>query len=950
MTWKIKIEQLASLLEKIPHPQSFDREKGVYQPYFVLEIRPANWEIIPFAEYTRLDGVAGKEIRLNYQLLESQKVNINQDELNLLSYLLSFNHYDTRRIFMYGQPVGFLLDWLRGSHIKIRKSEVKTFKLVEIAEETGNIALGIFKEKDEYILQPIIVYPDHTVFIDGPVEVLTANPIYLLYKNTLFRVDSRMPAFFWINFFRIQQKIMIPQDEIKEFIASFIYKIVPALDWKSLQEHLKVYELPLTSTRTYLFERAGQFSVEVKFIYRNIEFPAYPTSEHSLASKENYLFIVKRDAEQETVIRRLLHTHGLLYIQHHWQIDPQYQVLDWLRLMAPKLAAQKNMEVIGEDQLKRHRLKRGQPELAVKIKSEDGWFRFEYQLLLKGNSLKIPNIRELIVFNKKYVKIDENIHIFFGEELSERIIKFLDLAGHSRSQGSEKFSFASFPLVDALVNLADNVKVDDSYREWESKYKNFNTIQSVPLSKEFKGTLRDYQKIGLDWLSFLQQFHLGGILADDMGLGKTIQVIALLLNFKQVNTKTAATLIVVPLTVIFNWENEIKRFAPSLKVLSYRGQKSEREEMAKNFHLNDVVLMSYGILLQDQHLLNKIKWNYVILDESQKIKNPLTKTYQAVESLQSDQRLCLTGTPVENSVADLWSQFNFLNPGMLGNLKQFEYRFGRNGHEGTEHHELLQKMIHPFVLRRKKEDVLSELPERTDILQLVEMTEKQQQIYQKWVEYYRNNIFQYIEREGISKSRLKIFEALTYLRQLACHPAIFDSTIDPMDSGKFQLLEEMLEEILQEGHKVLVFSQFVRFLGIARNILINKEWPFEYLDGSTRNREKAVRNFQENPNVQIFLISLKAGGLGLNLTAADYVIHLDPWWNPAVEQQATDRVHRMGQKNRVFVYKYIVKNSVEEKILELQEKKKKLSDHLIQSEKNMVRDLTMEDLELIFQK
>lgn len=949
MTWKNKIEQLASLLEKIPHPQSFDRDKGVYQPYFVLEIRPANWEIIPFAEYTRLDGVAGKEIRLNYQVLESQKVNINQDELNLLSYLLSFNHYDTRRIFMYGQPVGFLLDWLRGSHIKIRKSDSKTLQPIDIAEENGNIALGIFKEMDQYVLRPIIVYPDHTVFIEGPVEVLTANPIYLMNKDTLYRVDSRMPAFFWINFFRIQEKILIPQDEIKEFISSFIYKIVPALDWKSLQEHLKVYQLPLNSTRIYLFERAGQFSVDVKFIYGSIEFPAYPTSEHSLASKENYLFIVKRDAELETAIRRLLHNHGLLYIQHHWQIDPQYQVLDWLRIMVPQLANQKNIQVLGEDQLKRHRLKRGKPELSVKIDSQSGWFNLSYQITLKGNSLKIPNIRELMLFNKKYVKIDENTHIYFGEDLSERLLNFLDLIGHNTAGGSDKFSFASFPLVEALVRLADKAKIDEGYKDWQSKYEDFSTIRSVQLSSEFNGTLRDYQRLGLDWLSFLQHFKLGGILADDMGLGKTIQVIALLLNLKQANKKHGPTLIVVPLTVLFNWENEIKRFAPSLKVLSYRGQKSEREEMTKNFTENDIVLLSYGILLQDHLILGKIKWNYIILDESQKIKNPQTKTYQAVENLQADQRLCLTGTPVENSVMDLWSQFNFLNPGMLGDLKQFELRFGRNGHEGTERHDLLKRIIHPFVLRRKKEDVLSELPDRTDITQLVDMTENQQRIYQKWVQYYRDNVFQHIEQEGITRNKLKILEALTYLRQLACHPAIFDSSVDLMDSGKVQLLEEMLEEILQEGHKVLVFSQFVRFLGLAKNLLINKEWLYEYLDGSTRHREKIIRNFQENPSVKIFLISLKAGGLGLNLTAADYVIHLDPWWNPAVEQQATDRAHRIGQKNRVFVYKYIVKNSVEEKIMELQQTKRKLSEGLITSEKNLVKELTMEDLELIFQ-
>jgi non-specific serine/threonine protein kinase len=359
--------------------------------------------------------------------------------------------------------------------------------------------------------------------------------------------------------------------------------------------------------------------------------------------------------------------------------------------------------------------------------------------------------------------------------------------------------------------------------------------------------------------------------------------------------------------------------------------------------------MSYGILLQDQAVLQERRWSYLILDESQKIKNPTTKTYQAALALSSSHRLCLTGTPVENSVMDLWSQFNFLNPGMLGSQSEFENRFVKNGNEESHSRELLRKIIYPFLLRRKKEDVLRELPERMEIAQLVEMTDKQQQIYEQWLSSYRSQIFDQVEKEGISKSRLKILEALTFLRQIACHPAILDDSVDLEESGKFQLLEEMLEDILQEGHKVLIFSQFVRFLALIRKLMDKRDWKYEYMDGSTRKREKHIRNFQEQSEIKAFLISLKAGGLGLNLTAADYVIHLDPWWNPAVEQQATDRAHRIGQENPVFVYKYIMKNSVEEKILHLQEKKKELSDQLIVSEKGIIKKLTAEDLQVIFQ-
>ncbi len=947
MTWKEKIEQLAALLEKIPQPQSFEVSKGVYQPYFVLELRPANWEIVPYAEYTRLDGVQGKETRLNHQIIETQKVNINQDELNLISYLLSFNQYDTRRLFAYGQPVGFLLDWLRGSRV-LNRTPGKELVSLDFAEDTGTIALGIFKENEEYILQPIIVYPDRTVFLDEQIDVLAANPIYILHKNILYRVESRMSAFFWINFFRLQQRIRIPIEEIKEFINSFISRILPALDWKSLEEHLKIYELPLDSTRLYLYERAGQLNIEVKFLYQNIEFPAQPPSEKSLASQGKYLFIVKRDVQQETAVRRLLHQSGLLYIQHRWQVDPQYHILDWLREQLPLLVKQ-NIEIFGEEKLYRYRLKSGTPQLKLKFSTSLDWLEMEYELAIGKESLTISNLLEQLQPGKRYLKLADGTNVYFGEELIQRLSQFLRLINQQSSKGKEKFRPASFLLVDELVKLADTVETDQGFQQWTQHYQQFDHIQPVKLTNTFKGVLRDYQKTGLDWLAFLNQFRFGGILADDMGLGKTIQVIALLSYLKQQHQLTKPSLIVVPLTVLFNWESELKRFAPGLSVLLYQGQKAEREKLLKQFSKVEVVLVSYGILLQDQSMLQNVEWEYVVIDESQKIKNPQTKTYQTVEGLKSAHRLCLTGTPIENSVTDLWSQFNFLNPGMLGTLKQFEARFGKNGFVTENDHRLLQRIIHPFILRRRKEEVLEELPARTDITQLVDMTDNQRELYHLSLQNYREQIFSQLERDGLNKTRLKILEALTHLRQLACHPAIFDHSIEAMDSGKMILLEEMLEELIQEGHKVLVFSQFVRFLHIIQKILDEKQWTYSYLDGTTRDRKSVINKFQEDPTVKVFLISLKAGGLGLNLTAADYVIHMDPWWNPAVEEQATDRAHRIGQKNKVFVYKYIVKNTVEEKVLRLQEEKKKLFSTIITSEKSLVKELSIDDLKAIFQ-
>ncbi|UCF65478.1 MAG: DEAD/DEAH box helicase [bacterium] len=948
MTWKEKIDQLAALLEKIPHPQSFEGKKGIYLPYFALELRPANWEIIPFAEYTRLDGSKGKDNRLNYQVIETQKVNINQDELNLLSYLLSFNHYDARRLFTYGQPVGFLMDWLRGSPIRMRNQNRKEFEEVEFEDETGTVALGIFKDNSDYVLQPIVVYADRTIFLEGQIDVLTSNPIYILNNRILYRVDSTMPATFWINFFRLQQKIRIPLDEIKDFINSFVSKILPALDWNSLEEHLKVYEFPLKQSHLYLSERAGQFSLDIKFQYNNFEFQAQPPVRKSLASQDKFLFIVKREFEKEKKLRQLLHDYGVLYIQHRWQIDPQYTTLEWMRTQMP-LLREKGINILGEEKLRRFRFQAGQPKLKVNIKSHKNSFILYYDLSLNGQKLQVDHLSGLLKVNKEYLKLPNNLNIYMGDDLKQRTLRFLELIGQESSYGSERFLTAAFPLVEALENLADEVTVDGNYRSWKDKYQNFNNLESVKLLNGFKGRLRDYQKVGVDWLYFLNQFQFGGILADDMGLGKTIQVIALLSHLKQIRSLDRPILIVVPLTVLFNWKNEFKRFAPKLQVLSYQGQKSDRDLLYQKFSQFDVILVSYGILLQDQKKLSQVDWGYIILDESQKIKNPQTKTYQAVLKLKTAYRLCLTGTPLENSLQDLWAQFNFLNPGMFGSLRKFEERFLNNGESNQDTQPLLRRIIQPFILRRRKSEVLEELPERSDIVQYIEMTPEQSKIYEEWLGYFRDQIFEQINNLGIQKSKIKILEALTYLRQLACHPAILQNSVSLRESGKMVLLEEMLEELIEEGHKILVFSQFVRFLKLTGQLLDQNNWTYEYMDGSTRKREQIIKNFQTNPAVNIFLISLKTGGLGLNLTAADYVIHLDPWWNPAVEQQASDRAHRIGQTNRVFVYKYIVRDSVEEKILQLQQKKLTLSENLITSDKSLLKQLNIEDLKELFQ-
>ncbi len=364
----------------------------------------------------------------------------------------------------------------------------------------------------------------------------------------------------------------------------------------------------------------------------------------------------------------------------------------------------------------------------------------------------------------------------------------------------------------------------------------------------------------------------------------------------------------------------------------------------------DVVLTSYGVLLRDADLLKDIQFHYIILDESQKIKNPVSKTGRVVRKLKADHRLCLTGTPIENNLTELWSQMTFLNPGLLGSFKQFNDSFVKviSKENDTDTVQLLKRTIYPFILRRTKDKVAKDLPEKTEAIHFCEMDKNQEKVYNFWKNSIRVEILKEIKRKGIKKSGFKVLEGLLRLRQICNHPVLVQSDYKKK-SSKFEEFKMMLSKVVVEGHKVLVFSQFVQMLEIMRGFLDENKINYELLTGNTRKREEHVKNFKNNDNVKVFLISLKAGGFGLNLTEADYVFHYDPWWNPAVEMQATDRTHRIGQDKSVFVYKFITKNSIEEKILSLQEKKRNLVREIISTESSLLKNLTKKDIEILFE-
>jgi superfamily II DNA or RNA helicase len=516
-------------------------------------------------------------------------------------------------------------------------------------------------------------------------------------------------------------------------------------------------------------------------------------------------------------------------------------------------------------------------------------------------------------------------------------------------EGKLRFRRNQSALIDALAADKIRARLDKGFKAERERLANFEGIHECEPPEGFKGTLRPYQKFGLGWLRFLDQMAWGGCLADDMGLGKTVQALALLLHVKN-EGRTGTTLIVTPKSLIFNWLREAKRFTPKLKVTSYTGPK--RHSLFDSLSSYDIVLTTYGTVRRDAEKLAGVSFFYLILDEAQAIKNADSQNAKAASLLSGERRLILSGTPVENHLGELWSLFDFINPGMLGTYSAFRKRFG--GDRGIDSSSLafLRRTLRPFILRRKKEEVATDLPPRVEETIMCELDEEQKKVYAEVKERCRNSVLRHVKAQGMARSKLHILEALLRMRQAACHPALISEEYANVSSGKIGAALSMLDEIEDAGHKALVFSQFTSLLAIVRKELEAKGKKlgrdYEYLDGQTRNRGERVDHFQGDPDCRFFLISLKAGGLGLNLTAADYVFILDPWWNPAVEAQAIDRAHRIGQEKKVFAYRFVSQESIEERIAELQESKRKLADAIVSEDDSLIRDLTKEDLEVLF--
>jgi non-specific serine/threonine protein kinase len=514
---------------------------------------------------------------------------------------------------------------------------------------------------------------------------------------------------------------------------------------------------------------------------------------------------------------------------------------------------------------------------------------------------------------------------------------------------SLKLSRYHLGVVDELYANRDQEELELQLEEKYEQLRQFDQIKQIEPPASLHAVLRPYQVSGYQWLNYLKEVNWGGILADDMGLGKTVQALSYLEQFKNQEGKLRA-IVICPTTLIYNWENEIKKFTPSLRHRIHHGpQRIRKKEELEQY---DVLITTYGTLRSDIKILSALQFDYAILDESQAIKNPSSKVTRAAQLLQAKNRLCMSGTPLQNNTFDIYAQMNFLNPGMLGSVEFFRQEFAipidKLGEPDRKEH--LRKLLYPFILRRTKEQVAKDLPEKQEMVVFCEMEQEQRDIYDAYRNDYRNQILGSIETQGIQKAQLAILQGLMKLRQICDSPAILNEKEKyPNHSIKLDELARQLKEDISD-HKALVFSQFLGMLALIRTKLEELEIPYVYFDGSTTapEREKAIQQFQQQDKIRVFLISLKAGGVGLNLTAADYVYIMDPWWNPAVEQQAIDRTHRIGQTKNIFAYRMICKDSIEDKILQLQERKRALAKDIITDDSGFVKSLSREDVEYLF--
>ncbi len=787
--------------------------------------------------------------------------------------------------------------------------------------------------------------------------LICKEPAWLVVDNNLYNFEKDVDGKKLMPFLN-KKFIVVPRKVEKTYYEKFVTQLVASFDVYAKGFDIKVLRTRpepilnlgiLPSNRPLELFTADEGGEEEDKIVFDLKFrygDYYFRSDQKFASNveleqadESYIFHkVIRDLDEEKALGDLLKDLGLSVRSSKVALDKR-TAFDWINTNRATLE-QRGITILQSTNGQGKRYFLGNASISVGIRENIDWF--DVDALIEFGTYRIPfaKIRRLLLQGKTEFELPN------GEIAMIPNSWFVNYSDIFSFLETEKSSGEGMVLKKHHVALANELQkanlVKLTLSDKLKKLRDFSNIGTYELPGGFVGTLRPYQKAGYDWLRFLHEYSFGGCLADDMGLGKTVQTLALLAFQKELNEESTS-LLVMPTSLIYNWELEAGKFTPDLKILVYTG--AQRVKDSRQFQNYDLVLTSYGITRLDVDVLKSFHFNYVILDESQAIKNPNSIITKAVNSLSCQHRLTLTGTPVENGTLDLWSQMNFINKGLLGSQGAFNKQFLQPIEKKNDKDKAskLHALIKPFILRRLKTQVATDLPEKVVQVKYSAMTPEQEKRYEEVKSYYREKIIKEIHETGVRNQQFTLLRGLTQLRQIANHPKLTEADYEG-DSGKLEDIMYMLRSTVSEGHKVLIFSQFVRHLGIVKQFLQKENIRFSYLDGVTANRQAEVEAFQQDPEIKVFLISLKAGGVGLNLTAADYVFLLDPWWNPAVEAQAIDRAHRIGQENKVIIYKFITRNTVEEKIMLLQSKKMALAGALIGMEESFMKNLGKEDI------
>ncbi|WP_345949915.1 SNF2-related protein [Mucilaginibacter sp. PAMB04274] len=824
-------------------------------------------------------------------------------------------------------------------------------KQLHLAQEPATVLFHFKRDENEIRYYPTIKYQGMKIeFMFKGADIVCNQPGWMMLDDTLYYFDKDVEGK-KLQPFLNKRYIAIPRSAEQSYFEKFVAPLI--------EKHHVHAEGFTINTEKYdarpvvkpIYVAGGTSQIQLYFKYAGYVFPYGDGRQISVKIDRNgdtYTFHrIKRSVIWEKNKLQQLEDMGLttssslfqnLEVKHeNEEADRSFSVFDWLNQHHNQLVAA-GFEIEQPEGQKRYLF--GSSKIDLQVKENNDWFDIHAIVHFGPYQIPFMDLRNHILNRKKEFVLPSGEIAVIPEEWFSQYGNLLNF-----SEGNKDLKLRKHHI--GLINdLAEGELASITINRKLQKLTDFDELEDVDPPVNFAGSLRPYQKAGYNWFHFLKDYHFGGCLADDMGLGKTIQTLALLQKNKEDAEAIGATstsLLIMPTSLIYNWINEAAKFTPLLRMMVHTG--AFRYKSPDVFGKYDVVVTTYGISRIDVELFKAFFFDYVILDESQNIKNPSSKSYQAVKQLKSRHKLILSGTPVENTVNDLWTQMSFINPGLLGNqqffLNEFVTPIEKKKDEDKAHR--LQALIKPFVLRRTKEQVATELPPKTEQLFYCQMSDEQSAVYEKVKSEYRNELLQSLEDGTFAQTQIQVLQGLIKLRQIANHPSMIDETYEG-DSGKFENVVHTLANVLDGNHKVLIFSQFVKQLNIYRQYFDQQNIKYTYLDGSTQNRGEVVKRFQQDAKTQVFLISIKAGGVGLNLTEADYVFILDPWWNPAVEQQAIDRTHRIGQTKNVFIYKFITKDTVEEKILALQQRKLSVARSLITTEESFIKSLSADDI------